>query len=125
MEEPVDDYPAAPATGAVVTVGGSAAGEIERPGDADWFAVELSGGQEYLIDLEGVRTDRGTLDDPYLLGIHDIDGVLIPGTTDDDDGAGLNSRLNFEAPETGTYYIATGAYEDHTGTYTLEIMDVL
>ena len=125
VDKLVDDYPAATATGAVVTVDGSAMGEIERPGDADWFAVELTGGREYQIDLEGWRTDQGTLDDPYLLGIHDIDGELIPGTTDDDGGAGLNSRLYFEAPETGTYYIATGAYEDYTGTYTLEIMDVL
>ena len=125
VEEPVDDYPDAPATGAVVTVGGSAMGEIERPGDTDWFAVALIQGNEYLIDLEGVRTDQGTLDDPYLLGIHDIDGELIPGTADDDDGEGLNSRLAFTAPETGTYYIAAGAYEDYTGTYTLEVMDVL
>ena len=125
VEEPVDDYPDAPATGAVVAVGGSAMGEIERPGDTDWFAVALIQGNEYLIDLEGGRTDQGTLDDPYLLGIHDIDGELIPGTTDDDGGAGLNSRLYFDAPETGTYYIAAGAYEDYTGTYTLEIMDVL
>ena len=71
-------------------------------------------GREYQIDLEGWRTDRGSLDDPVLLGIHDVDGTLITGTTDDDGGAGLNSRVRFEAPETGTYYIAAGAYEDYT-----------
>ena len=124
VEEPVDDYPASTATGADVTVGGSAAGVIEGPGDADWFAVELIQGNEYRIDLEGWRTDGGTLEDPFLLGIYDIDGELLPGTTDDDDGTGLNSRLNFEPPETGTYYIAAGAYEDHTGTYTVAVMDV-
>ncbi len=125
VEEPVDDYPAAPATGAVVTVGGSATGEIEQPGDADWFAVELVRDQAYQIDLEGWRTDQGDLEDPVLLGIYDIDGELIPGTTDDDDGDGLNSQLAFTAPETGTYYIAAGAYEDYTGSYTLGVMDVL
>ena len=125
VEEVTDDYPATTATGAVVKVGGSATGEIEAPGDTDWFAVELSAGREYLIDLEGWRTDGGTLEDPFLLGIHAVDGTLINGTTDDDGGDGLNSRVSFEAPETGTYYIAAGAYEDYIGSYTLEVMDVL
>ena len=125
VEEVADDYPATTATGAVVQIGGSATGEIEAPGDTDWFAVELIAGREYQIDLEGWRTDRGSLDDPLLLGIHDVDGTLITGTTDDDGGAGLNSRVRFEAPATGAYYIAAGAYEDYTGSYTLEVMDVL
>jgi hypothetical protein len=124
VEEVTDDYPATTATGAVVKVGGSATGEIEAPGDTDWFAVELIKGREYLIDLEGWRTDGGTLDDPFLLGIHAADGTLINGTTNDDGGDGLNSRVSFEAPETGAYYIAAGAYEDYTGSYTLEVMDV-
>ena len=80
---------------------------------------------EYLIDLEGWRTDGGSLEDPVLLGIYDDDGTLITGTTDDDGGAGLNSRVRFEAPETGTYYIAADAYEDYTGSYSLEVMDLL
>ena len=125
VQEVADDYPATTATGAVVQVGGSATGEIETPGDTDWFAVELSAGREYLIDLEGWRTDGGSLEDPVLLGIYDDDGTLITGTTDDDGGAGLNSRVRFEAPETGTYYIAADAYEDYTGSYSLEVMDLL
>ena len=87
--------------------------------------VELDEGQEYLIDLEGWRTDGGTLEDPYLLGIHDLDGELLPGTGNDDGGEGLNSRLAFEAPYTGVYYIAAGAYEDYTGDYTLGIVEVV
>ena len=125
VQEVTDDYPATTATGAVVQVGGSATGEIEVPGDTDWFAVELSAGREYLIDLEGWRTDGGTLEDPLLLGIHAVDGTLIDGAGDDDGGEGLNSRVSFEAPETGTYYIAAGAYEDYIGSYTLAVMDVL
>ena len=53
-----------------------------------------------------------------------MDGTLINGTTNDDGGDGLNSRVRFEAPETGAYYIAAGAYEDYTGSYSLEVMDV-
>ena len=125
VEEVTDDYPATIATGAEIKVGGSVTGEIEASGDTDWFAVEFVAGREYQIDLEGWRTVRGTLEDPYLLGIYAADGTLIDGTTDDDGGEGLNSRVSFEAPESGTYYIAADAYEDYTGTYTLEVMDVL
>ena len=77
------------------------------------------------IDLAGTSTGQGSLEDPFLLGIHDLDGELIPGTSDDDGGTGLNSRLAFEAPYTGAYYIAAGAYEDYTGGYTLSVGDVM
>ena len=120
-----DDHPDTTATGAIIEAGGAAAGEIETPGDADWFVVELIAGEDYRIDLEGGRTSRGTLEDPLLLGIYDAGGDLLDGTTNDDGGTGLNSRLEFEAPYTGAYYIAAGAYEDHVGTYTLEVTDVL
>ena len=125
VAEVADDYPASTATGAAVAAGASAAGAIERPGDADWFAVELIEGREYRIDLEGWRTSAGTLEDPNLLGVYDDEGTLLDGTANDDGGKGLNSRASFEAPETGTYYIAAGAYDDYTGTYTLSVMDVL
>ena len=102
VAEVIDDYPASPATGAVVTVGGSTTGAIERTGRCGTgFVVELDEDREYLIDLEGWRTDGGTLEDPYLLGIYDLDGELLPGTANDDGGEGLNSRLAFEAPYTG------------------------
>ena len=109
----------------MVPVGGAGTGAIETPGDADWFVVELVRGQEYLIDLEGRPTGRGSLEDPALLGIHDRDGELVPGTADDDGGAGRNSRLAFEAPYTGVYYIAAGGHEDYTGDYTLSVADVM
>ena len=67
----------------------------------------------YKLLVDEVRTD----DYP--------DGVLLPGTVNDDGGSGLNSRLEFEAPYTGAYYIAAGAYEDYTGDYTLGIMEVV
>ena len=36
-------------------------------------------------------------------------------------GVGANSRLDFTASETGTYYIAAGAYGYRTGTYELAV----
>ena len=121
-----DDYPATTDTTAMLTVGSPASGEIERPHDQDWFAVELIAEQRYKIDLTGLHTDLTVfLEDPYLYGIHDSDGNLLPDTLDDDDGPGYNSSLIFTAPDTGTYYLSAGAYDTHTGTYAIVIEDVL
>ena len=107
-----------------VTVGGSTTGNVETGHDRDWFAVELVAGRTYVIDLEGSPTAAGTLSDTYLWGIHDSGGNLITGTTNDDDGLGYNSRLSFEAAESGTHYIAAGAYGTNTGSYTVGVTDV-
>ena len=93
-------------------------------GDRDWFAVELDAGRTYLIDLEGSHTGAGTLRDPYLRGVYDADGNLLAGTTNDDGGAGLNSRVTFKAGEDATYYVAAGAYGDREGDYKLSVTEL-
>ena len=118
-----DDYSAGTRTEGTVGVGGTASGNIESGGDRDWFAVELVAGRTYTIDLRGRPTDDGTLSDPYLRGIHDADGNLSPGTTNDDWGGTYNSRVTFTATESGTYYIAAGAWGNNRGTYEVEVMD--
>ncbi len=107
----------------------------DHPNYLSHIRIDLAGtstGQGSLEDLVLYRiydvaggNDDGSPEDPYLLGIHDLDGELIPGTSNDDSGTGLNSRLAFEAPYTGVYYIVAGAYEDYTRGYTLAVMDVL
>ena len=123
--ETSSDIPADTTTTATIAVGDTISGQVETPGDRDWFAVELEAGHTYTIDLRGRRTDDGTLYDPYLRGIHDDGGVLVrdPKTTDDNDGDGPNSHLVFKAPRSGTYYIAAGAWGDYLGTYELEVWD--
>ena len=106
-----------------VAVGGTAGGNIETAGDRDWFAVELVAGRTYTIDLGGNPTADGTLSDPLPYGIHHADGNLIANTTNDDGGDGRNSKVTFTATETGTFYIAAGAYRSHQGTYTVEVTD--
>ena len=118
-----DDFSAGTGTSGAVEVGGSATGEIEFFTDRDWFAVDLEAGATYRIDLEGQRTGAGTLNDPYLYGVHDANGVLIAGTTDDDSGTAVNSRLKFTAADAATYYVAAGAYGDEEGTYTLTVVE--
>ena len=119
------DFAAATSTSGVVTVVGSATGEIEERGDRDWFAVVLTAGTRYQIDLEGVPTGDGTLRDTYLYGIHDANGNLISGTTNDNGGGGWNSRVYFDATTDGTYYVAAGSRVSitgsYTGTYTLSV----
>ena len=112
-------------TTGTVAVGGSTMGEIETAGDRDWFAVTLEADKTYRIDLEGSETSAGTLSDPYLHGVHDENGVLLDDTTNDDGGAGYNSRVLFTAQEAGTYYVAAGAYREHEGTYTLSVEEAM
>ena len=126
-----DDFEAGTETSGTVAVGGAANGEIEYKDDRDWFAVELQAGKTYRIDLEGSDTDAGTLQDPYLRGIHDADGNLLFGTTNDDgwfgpndDGLRLDSRLDFTATADATYYVAAGAQGSAEGTYTLSVTDL-
>ena len=118
-----DDYSANAQTTGAVAVGGSATGTIETAYDQDWFAVELVAGRTYVIDLRGSPTDDGTLSDPYLRGIYDADGNRIANTTNDDGGRGYNSRLTFTATESGTHYIAAGAWSSRRGTYEVEVTD--
>ena len=118
------DFPASTSTSGKVEVGGSATGNIGSNADRDWFAVELAAGRTYRIDLEGGPNGRGTQDDPYLHGIYDADGSLIPNTENDDviDG-NFNSRVTFRATADDTYYISAGSLFV-TGTYTLSVRDL-
>ena len=112
-------------TSGTVLVGGSVNARIDFPNDRDWFAVTLQAGKSYRIDLEGSPTGAGTLDDPYLFGVHDSAGNLIGGTTDDDSGVSRNSRVDFEPTQDGRYYVSAGADGIDTGTYTLSIEEGL
>ena len=125
VSEPDDsDFPATTSTTGAVTVGGEVSGKIGAADDHDWFAVTLEAGKTYRIDLRGSPTGNGTLWNPFLRGIHDSTGVLVAGTTNDDGGAGRNSREYFTAEEAGTYYLAAGGYGTSQGTYTLSVADV-
>ena len=111
-------------TSGAVEAGGSVPGEIDYPGDSDWFSITLEAGKTYQIDLEGRSTDRGTLSSPFLQGVYDGGGNLIEGTSDDHGGAGYSSRVTFTPVADGVYYIsAAGRYSDNTGTYTLSVAE--
>lgn len=79
--------------------------EIRPAGqDVDYFkARRLEQGQTLIAE-----TLTGQLDS--VLGIFDSDGNLL--AVDDDSGAGVLSRIEFEIPADGTYFIAVGAWPD-------------
>ena len=116
-----DDQLATTATTGAVTVDGSVRGEIETAGDTDWFAVTLTAGTTYQIDLKGSTTGDGTLWDPDLIGVHRATGTHISGTAAGGGGDGLNSRVEFTPTSTGTHYVAAGGISSNTGTYTLSV----
>lgn len=120
-----DDYAAWVGTIGTVAVGGTESGEIEVSRDSDWFAVTLEEGKTYRIDVKGVESNSGhKLRDPYIRGVHDADGNMIPGTDDDDGGIGGNSRLKFRPTEDGTYYVVAGGAGENTGTYQVSVREV-
>ena len=123
-----DDQSGGTATALTVAVGGSATGTIELPGDRDWFAVTLEANVVYRIDLKGDSTGDGTLRDPLLHGIYDSEGNSEGIRNDDGDRDGrtfLNSYAFFTPDEDGTYYIRAGACMHWTGTYKVEVTEIV
>ncbi len=110
-----DDFSATTATNGKVTVGGATAGTIESAGDADWFAVTLTAGATYTIEVKGAA---GSLVDP-LLRLYNNAATLLD--TNDDGGGGLNARLSFKAAAGGTYYIAASGANNTLGAYTVSV----
>ncbi|MEM7520572.1 MAG: S8 family serine peptidase, partial [Pseudomonadota bacterium] len=116
-----DDFGETPGTAGALTIGSSATGEVEFAGDHDWFAVTLNQDVAYQFDLLGDvgGANGGTLPDAIIDGIFDAAQNRIPGTLDDDSGTGLNARLTFTAPTTGTFYVSARGFDQDVGTYTL------
>ncbi|MFZ2726866.1 MAG: DUF4347 domain-containing protein [Methylococcaceae bacterium] len=119
-----DDYVSdTSTTGLLASVPSSVTGNIESAGDEDWFKVSLTAGINYVIDLEGAATAKGSLSDPYFKGIYDSAGLLL-GYDNDDGGVGNNSRVIFAPSISADYYLAAGAYSTNIGNYQLSIATV-
>ena len=92
-------------------------GELEIAGDHDWFAISLAAGKRYQFDVFGVN-----LNDPYLY-FRSSNGSLI--SSDDDGGAGRNSRLIFNTTSPGTYFLDVGALDDRSeGQYIVSAIEL-
>lgn len=116
-----DDLPADVTTSALLTASSPVASRIGSAGDIDWIRVELTAGTSYRFDMLGSQNGDGTLPDPLIVGIFDSRGVALPGSSDDDGGAGYNAQVILQPSVGGTYYVAVGAYQGDTGSYRLTL----
>ena len=102
-----DDFSADISTTGVLTINQYTTARVDSAGDADWFAVTLTAGTKYRIDVDNIVSDPFW--DPHLYGIYDSSGALISGTTNYNGGIGRSARDWFTATATGTYFISAGS----------------
>ncbi len=107
----VDDHANLVEGATPVAIGDVVQGALEYDGDTDVFVLEAEEGVVYQIDVE-----LGTLTDSWL-AVDDSDGFEI--AFNDDHGDSPASRIVWEAPSSGKYYIVVGG--DGTGSYTLTV----
>jgi hypothetical protein len=121
----VDDYAASTATTGKVAIGGSTTGNIETPGDADWFKVELTSGKTYRFHLEGSDTGQGTLQYPVLRLLDGAGNELQSDTGSvDGPGPGWTSVVTYTASSSGTYHVSCEASGKHIGTYKISAREL-
>jgi C1A family cysteine protease len=117
--EPNDD----PAHATPLSYGESKAGDICPPGDQDLFQFSGEAGDRILVDIDA-QVDGSDLDS--YLALLDRDGLRVLAENDDD-GSSLDSKLAFQLPREGTYYLRVRDYDHgHQGgagyTYTLHLL---
>jgi hypothetical protein len=111
------EVPANTSTHSNLAVNGSVRGDLHANGDQDWHRITLSAGRRYRFDLRGSSTGNGSLSDPFF-ELRNSSGTLL--ASNDDGGTGLDSRLQFTASTTGTYFANARAFNNSgTGTYRL------
>ena len=113
----VDDHPDSTTDATPVELGVAAHGAIDYEGDSDYFAFEAEEGEFYQLDVT-----LGTLEDS-VLDLYDTDGIWLDAN--DDFAESTASRLIWQAPRTGTYYVQVASFGTGTGTYTLTIATAL
>ena len=107
-----DDHGNSEGDATAIRVGADVRGALDDDGDIDYFRFQAEQGEFYQIDVA-----LGTLDDS-IVNLYDADGSLLD--SNDDDGGTSASRLYWNAPSNGVYYVAvTGFYG--VGTYTLTV----
>jgi hypothetical protein len=108
-----------PDHGVSLAVGDLQFGNIDYPGDLDWFAIELVEGEELLITASSPNADMGLYVGPLL----DLSGD--DARSDSDSGAGVigaDAELRYTAASSGTHII--GVFDETQfgpGAYALRV----
>ena len=113
ISEVVDDHANSAGNATPVEIGEPSQGELDYEGDSDYFAFQAEEGEFYQLDVV-----LGSLQISFL-DLFDADGTWLAGN--DDYGDSTSSRLIWNAPATGTYYVQVTDFFAGTGTYTLTI----
>lgn len=104
--------------GMSVGAGQTLAGNIDCPGDWDYFALDLAASQTVTITVDSIAIDA-------YIEMGALDGWDDDDWYDDDSGGGLfgtNSELEFTAPQSGRYYISVSdVYDEWVGGYILSV----
>ncbi|MFA5375691.1 MAG: serine protease [Dehalococcoidia bacterium] len=104
--------------GMSVSVGQTIIGNIDCPGDWDYFALDLAAYQTVTITVDSLAIDA-------YIEVGSLDGYDEDDWYDDDSGGGVfgtNSELEFTAPQSGRYYISVSdVYDEWSGGYILSI----
>ena len=116
LADPIDDHGnsggrATGITGLVDEEGADVRGAVDYDGDIDYFRFNALRGYSYQIEV-ALRT----LDDS-IVDLYDADGSLLD--SNDNYGGTFASRLYWEAPTNGEFYVAVEGYD--IGTYTLMV----
>lgn len=112
------DAPAGTASSYAMSVGEDFTGSLSTGADRDAVAIVLTAGQTVRITLSGEGMNATT--DPYLR-ILNGDGTLV---AENDDDAGRDSALIFQASNSGTYYIQAGSFADsEAGDYRITVRE--
>lgn len=80
-------------------------GRLEKPGDVDVFAVNLTKGQTLVASLEAFRTLRSPMDG--ILQILSPDGFVLEQNNDYHE---LDPQIIFPVPKDGTYFVRLFAF---------------
>ena len=102
-----------------VTVGGSATGVVEKPGDRDFFGVNLSRGRTYRIDVAG-HGDVGALEQVRLYGVFVYAEDLECSGAYDDPGV---TTYVLTAEHSAPHSVAVRAEGDGTGVYRVSVSE--
>ena len=110
----VDDHADTIGEATTVKTGGAVLGVVDYPSDVDLFVFEAVEGELYQIDVA-----LGTLSDS-VVALYDTDDTEL--AFNDDYSGSAASRVFWEAPSSGSYYVAVASWGDGTGSYTLTII---
>lgn len=103
-------------------------GQLEREGDRDWVAVELTAGITYTIRVLGSDSDNGTAQYLRIHGIYDADGEDVGHNPAEfytlrqaESYFTTEAETSLTPSVSGTYYIDLDGWGGDLGTYTVYV----